>query len=213
MESTLPTREPTVFVVDDDPAVRESLTMLVRSMELRVEAFDSAQAFLDAYDPSRPGCLLLDVRMPGISGLELLERLARDETHPTAVLISAYGDVPTVVRAMKAGAVNFLEKPYRDQQLWDAIQEALRRDADDRRLAAEKARLQHRLDQLTPGEAKVLDLLVQGKSNKAMAAALGLSVRTIEVRRAKVMRKMKAGSLAEMVQMVLSTRVPNETAN
>ena len=115
--------EPTVFIIDDDPAVRQALTVLVRSMRLRAEAYESAQQFLDAFDPTRPGCLLLDVRMPGISGLELLEQLSRNEVRLPAIVMSAYGDVPMVVRAMKAGALNFLEKPCRDQQLWEAIQE------------------------------------------------------------------------------------------
>ena len=120
--------EPTIFIVDDDPAVRQSLTVLVRSMHLQAETFESAQQFLDAFDPTRPGCLLLDVRMPGISGLELLEQFNREEMPLPAIVMSAYGDVPMVVRAMKAGALNFLEKPCRDQQLWEAIQEALKWD-------------------------------------------------------------------------------------
>lgn len=130
--------EPTVFIVDDDPAVRQALTVLIRSMHLAAEAYDSAQQFLENGAAARPGCLLLDVRMPGISGLELLERLNRSEVHMPAIVISAYGDVPMVVRAMKAGAVNFLEKPCRDQQLWEAIQEAIRWDATHRQEMAER---------------------------------------------------------------------------
>ena len=118
--------EPTVFIVDDDPAVRRGLAVLVRSMRLRPEAYASAQDFLDAYALSRPGCMLLDVRMPGIGGLELLDRLVREEMHLPVIVISAFGDVPMVVRAMRAGALTFLEKPCRDQQLWEAIQEALK---------------------------------------------------------------------------------------
>ena len=124
--------DPTIFIVDDDPAVRAGLTALVRSMRLQAEAYQSAQEFLDAFDAARPGCLLLDVRMPGISGLELLEQLNREDVPLPAIVMSAYGDVPMVVRAMKAGALNFLEKPCRDQDLWEAIQEALKWDRQHR---------------------------------------------------------------------------------
>ena len=133
--------EPTVFIIDDDPAVRQALTVLVRSMHLRAEAYESAQQFLDTFDSTRPGCLLLDVRMPGISGLELLERLSRDDLRLPAIVMSAYGDVPMVVRAMKAGALNFLEKPCRDQQLWEAIQEALKWDAAHRQHVVLRAKV------------------------------------------------------------------------
>ena len=196
--------EPTVFIIDDDPAVRQALTVLVRSMHLRAEAYESAQQFLDAFDSGRSGCLLLDVRMPGTSGLELLEQLNRAEVRLPAIVMSAYGDVPMVVRAMKAGALNFLEKPCRDQQLWEAIQEGLRWDAVHRQHMALHTKALHRLNRLTPGEREVLRQLVNGKSNKTIAAELGLSVRTIEVRRAKVMKKMKAESLAELVRLTIS---------
>jgi two-component system, LuxR family, response regulator FixJ len=196
--------EPTVFIVDDDPAVRQALTVLVRSMRLRTEAYESAQQFLDAFDVMRPGCLLLDVRMPGISGLELLERLCQHEARLPAIVMSAYGDVPMVVRAMKAGALNFLEKPCRDQTLWEAIQEGLKWDAANRQHAALRAKMRRRLERLTDGEKDVLQLLIEGKSNKTIAAELNLSVRTIEVRRAKLMRKMKAESLAELIRLTLA---------
>jgi two-component system, LuxR family, response regulator FixJ len=196
--------DPTVFIVDDDLAVRQALTTLVRSMHLRAEAYESAQQYLDAFDASRPGCILLDVRMPGISGLGLLEQFNREEISLPAVVMSAYGDVQMVVRAMKAGALNFLEKPCRDQQLWDAIQEALRWDTDHRQHVAERTAARHRLDRLTPGEHDVLALLIGGKPNRAIATELKLSVRTIEVRRAKIMGKMKAESLAELVRLTLA---------
>ncbi len=200
--------EPTVFIVDDDPAVREALMMSVRSMDLRAEAYASAQEFLDAYDRPRPGCLVLDVRMPGISGLELLGRLMREETHPPVILISGYGDVPMVVQAMKLGARDFLEKPCRDQQLWEAVQEALNWDKENRKHRVRRVGIQQRIAQLTTGEHEVLKRLVEGKPNRVIAAELGLSVRTIEVRRAKVMRKMKAESLAELVRMALLAGTP-----
>jgi two-component system, LuxR family, response regulator FixJ len=196
--------EPTIFIIDDDPAVRQALMVLVRSMRLKAAAFESAQHFLDAFDPALPGCLLLDVRMPGISGLELLEQLSRNDVNMPAIVMSAYGDVPMVVRAMKAGAMNFLEKPCRDQQLWEAIQEAVRWDTANRQHAAARSKLLHRLQRLTPGEHKVLQLLIDGNSNKEIAAELGLSVRTLEVRRAKLMKKMKAESLAELIRLTLA---------
>jgi len=196
--------EPTVFIVDDDPAVRQALTVLLRSMHLRAESYESAQQFLDTCDSARAGCLLLDVRMPGISGLELLEQLNQGEVHMPAIVMSAYGDVPMVVRAMKAGAVNFLEKPCRDQQLWEAIQEGLRWDATHRQHVMLRTKILHRLQRLTAGEHQVLQRLIDGKSNKTIAAELVLSVRTIEVRRAKLMTKMKADSMAELIRLTLS---------
>ncbi len=198
----------TVFIIDDDPAVRQSLTVLMRSMRLQAEAYDSAQGFLKAFDVSRPGCLLLDVRMPGMSGLELLEQFNHEEVALPAIVMSAYGDVPMVVRAMRAGAINFLEKPCRDQQLWEAIQEAIRWDSAHRQQTALRGKVLHRLDRFTPGERDVLQLLIDGKSNKTIAAELKLSVRTIEVRRAKVMKKMKADSLAELIRLTLAAN-PN----
>jgi len=194
----------TVFIVDDDRASRRSLSALVESMQLSVEAFASAADFLDAFDSSRPGCLLLDVRMPGIVGLELLERLAEAEIAPPVIFISAAGDVPTVVRVMKAGALDFLEKPCPSQQLWEAVDEGLKRDADNRKRWERTARIRRRIAQLVPGERDVLRMIVQGESNRSMATRLGLSVRTIEVRRAKLMRKMKAESLAELVRLAVA---------
>lgn len=196
--------EPTVFIIDDDPAVRQALSVLVRSMKMRAETFESAQQYLDALDPARPGCLLLDVRMPGTSGLELLEQLSRAEIRLPAIIMSAYGDVPMVVRAMKAGALNFLEKPCRDQQLWEAIQEGLKWDAANRQEMAMHSKAAHRLNRLTPGEHEVLRHLIDGRSNKTIAEELGMSVRTIEVRRAKIMKKMKAESLAELIKSTIS---------
>jgi two-component system, LuxR family, response regulator FixJ len=196
--------EPTVFIVDDDPAVRQSLLILMRSMRLKAEAYESAQQFLDAYDPAKPGCLLLDVRMPEISGLALLEQFAARQIRISTIVMSAYGDVPMVVRAMRAGAINFIEKPCRDQQLWEAIQEALRSDAAYRREAALRSRVLQCLQQLTRGEHEVLAHLTNGKSNKTIAAELNVSVRTVEVRRAKVMKKMGADSLAELIRLTLA---------
>ena len=196
--------EPTIFIIDDDPAVRQALTVLVRSMRLQAEAYASAQEFLDAFDAAKPGCLLVDVRMPGISGLTLLEQFSHDDNPLPAIVMSAYGDVPMVVRAMKAGALNFLEKPCRDQQLWEAIQEALKWDKQHRQSLALRLKVRDRLQHLTSGEHDVLRLLIDGKSNKTIAAELNLSVRTIEVRRAKLMKKMRADSLAELIRLTLA---------
>ena len=196
--------EPTVFIVDDDSTQRQALTEQVGAMHLRSETYRSARAFLEMCDTSKPGCLLLDVRMPDISGLELLEQLVHDETPLPIIIVSAHGDVPTVVRAMKAGALNFLERPCRDQELWEALQEALRHNKENRERMMHKVVVRRRMARLAPGERQVLARLVDGKSNKAIATELGLSVRTIEVRRAKLMRKMKAKSLAELVRLALS---------
>ncbi|MCE5266548.1 MAG: response regulator [Planctomycetaceae bacterium] len=194
----------TIFIVDDDPAVRAGLTALVRSMRLHAEAYESAQAFLDALDSARSGCILVDVRMPGISGLDLLERLNQIDVPMPAIVMSAYGDVPMVVRAMKSGAMNFLEKPCRDQDLWEAIQEALKWDREHRQQLSIQAKVLHRLERLSEGEHAVLRLLIDGNSNKAIAQQLELSVRTIEVRRSKLMKKMRAESLAELIRLTLS---------
>jgi RNA polymerase sigma factor (sigma-70 family) len=194
----------TVYVVDDDPAVCAGLSALVRSMDLLVETFTSPQEFLEHCDQAQPGCLLLDVRMPGTNGLDLFEKLVESDHHMPVIVISAYGDVPMVVRAMKAGAVNFLEKPCRDQQLWDAIQEALSWDAENRRQIARRNRFRKRLSDLTDGEREVLEAILAGMSNRAIASQLGFSVRTIEVRRSKVMKKMRAGSLAELIRFALA---------
>jgi two-component system, LuxR family, response regulator FixJ len=196
-------KEPTVFILDDDSAVRQALTLSIRSMQLRVEAFESSEQFLGCFDRDQPGCLLLDVRMPGISGLEVLDRFRRENICLPTVVISAFGDVPTVVRAMRAGALNFLEKPWREQQLWEAIHEAVSWDATHRRQLTARAKVLRRLERLTPGERSVLRSLLDGRSNKSIAEQLDLSVRTIEVRRAKVMKKMKADSLARLIRLTL----------
>ena len=195
--------KPTVFIVDDDPAIRRALTVRLESMDLRAEAYGSAEEFLDACDHSQPGCILLDVRLPGISGLELLGRIVRDKLHLPVIFISAHGDVPMVVQALKGGALNFLEKPCRDQQLWEAVQEALQWDMENRKQIARSTKIQQRIGRLNDGEREVLEMVLEGKSNKVIAAQLQRSVRTIEVRRSKMMEKMKAKSLVELVRLTL----------
>ena len=192
-----------VFIVDDDEAVRGSLRLLIRSVGLQAQAFGSAQEFLASYDARHPGCLILDVRMPGMSGLELQQELNRRGATIPVVFITGHGDVPMAVEAMQQGAFDFLQKPFRDQELLDRVQRALARDAESRASMAARAEILERLASLTPRETEVLRLVTNGKANKVVGAELGVSQRTVEIHRAHVMEKMKAGSLAELVRMVL----------
>lgn len=192
----------TVFVVDDDLAVRQSLALLIRSMGLTVEAFESAQAFLAVCEPARAGCVVLDIRMPGMSGLELQEELYRRAIELPVIFITGHGDVAMAVRAMKQGAVDFIEKPFNDQHLLDRINQALEVDRAARVARAERATLASRIDLLSPREREVMDRIVAGQANKVIAIELGLSERTVEIHRAKVMTKTGARSLAELVTMV-----------
>lgn len=199
-------KKPTVFAVDDDVAVLESLTLLLRSVGLPARTYGSASEFLDAYDPAAPGCLVLDVRMPGMSGLELQERLHALGSKLPIIFITAHGDVPMAVKAVKAGAVDFIQKPFRDQELIDKIQRALKVDAHLRMQVADLDEISARLSSLTPREKEVMEGVVAGKVNKVIAHELGLSQRTVEIHRARVMEKMKAKSLAQLVQMVMRAR-------
>lgn len=195
------TEKQTVFVVDDDQAARESLRWLLESVGHQVHCLASAREFLDTYDGSVPGCLVLDVRMPGISGLELLNQLADRQWCLPVIIVTGHGDVPMAVRAMKCGAVDFLQKPYNDQHLLDRIQQALDICKERRRSRDELAKIRSSYLQLTPREREVAALVVAGKANKVIAINLGLSPKTIEVHRANVMLKMQANSLSELVQM------------
>ena len=197
--------EATVFVVDDDPAVRTALSMLLKSMKLRVEAFPCASDFLEANDPQRAGCVLADVRMPGMSGLEMQRQMRSRGDRRPVIIISGHGDVPMVVEAMKFGAVDFLEKPFRDQQLWECVQKALQLDERNRQQQASQEVITARLAKLKPGEKDVLRWLLAGKSNRDIATELSLSVRTIEVRRAKVMQKMEARTLADLIRLSIQS--------
>ncbi len=194
----------TVFVVDDDQAMRNSLKWLIESVGVQVESFASADEFLAQYQPGRAGCLVLDVRMPGMSGLELQEHLVRQNIHIPAVIITGHGDVPMAVRAMKAGAVDFIEKPFNDEALLDAIRRAIAYEEQQRSQQSEHLQIQQRLSHLTPREHEVMEMVTEGKSNKEIANALGVSAKTIEAHRARVMEKMQAGSLAELVRMALA---------
>ena len=190
-----------VFVVDDDPSVRRSLESLVRSVGLDARLFSSAQEFMQAERPDAPGCLVLDVRLPGMSGLTFQQELARAGVALPVIFISGHGDVPMTVRAMKAGAVEFLTKPFDEQVLLDAIHAAIERDRERRRDGVSLAALKARYDELTPRERQVMKLVVAGRLNKQIAAELGLSLVTVKVHRGQVMRKMLAKSVAELVRM------------
>ncbi|MBK6677706.1 MAG: response regulator transcription factor [Rhodocyclaceae bacterium] len=197
----------TVFIIDDDQAVARSLRWLIETVRLKVETFASAQAFLDQYDATKPGCLVLDVRMPGMSGLELQERLAaRGGYHPPIIFITGHGDVQMAVRAVQAGAFDFVEKPFNDQDLLDRIQRAIAHDAGQRGKEELRSQLKALFASLTPREREVLDLVVAGMSNKAIANTLGLSAKTVEVHRAKVMEKLHARSLSDLVKLAMQNQ-------
>ena len=196
-----------VYVVDDDEAVRRSLARLVRSVGLKVDTFASAQAFLEHKGQNRPSCLVLDVRLPGLSGLDLQAAMGQSQRAMPIIFITGRGNVPMTVRAMKGGAQDFLEKPFDDQELLDAIQRALARSQEARAEDAERADIERRLAALTPRERQVLELVVAGLLNKQIAGELGAAEKTIKVHRGRVMKKMQADSVAGLVRMTQKTRV------
>ena len=203
--------EPTIFIVDDEPDIRDALQLLLKSVGLEVETYGAAQEFLDTYDPARPGCVILDVRMPGMCGPELQEKLRANQINIPIIIITGHGDVPTAVRTMKAGAIDVIEKPFNDQTLLDRVQQALQQDQQQRQEQGERERIAARLALLTPRETEVMTGIVKGKLNKVIAADLGLSTRTVEIHRARIMDKMKTRSLSSLVQMVLFVQ-PNQQA-
>jgi RNA polymerase sigma factor (sigma-70 family) len=199
---------PTVFVVDDDPGVGDAIRLLLRSVGLQSETFLSAKDFLNSYEPERPGCLVLDVRMPGMSGLELQAHLREMGSTLPIIFVTAHGDVPMAVDAVKAGALDFVQKPFRDQELLDKIQDALEVDARARADREDLDEITSRIDSLTPRETEVMDLVVAGKPNKNIARALGISQRTVEIHRSRVMEKMQVRSVSKLVQLVMKARDP-----
>jgi FixJ family two-component response regulator len=199
--------DPTVFIVDDDADVRAAIELLMQSVGLPAESFASATEYLEQFDPQRPGCLVLDIRMPRMSGLELQERLTAGPLHPPIIIITGHGDIPMAVAAVQAGAVDFIEKPFRDQLLLDAIHRAITRDAEQRGQASQRAETEQRLQRLTPREREVLDRVMQGARNKVIAFDLGISQSTVEAHRAKVMEKMQAKTLSDLMRMVLSVLI------
>lgn len=198
--------DPIVFVVDDDLSVREALSSLIRSVGLRVETFASAQDFLQFRRPDAAACLVLDMRMPGLGGLELQRELADAGNRIPIIFITGHGDIPMTVRAMKAGAAEFLPKPFHDQDLLDAIAHSLERDEAARHARTELAEIQARYDTLTSREREVIVLIVRGLLNKQAAAELGITEATIKVHRHNIMEKMKARSLPELVRMIEKLR-------
>ena len=197
-----------VFVIDDDEAVRQALRSLIRSVGLVVETFASAREFLTSRRPDAPSCLVLDVRLPGVSGLDLQRELSDAGISIPIIFITGHGDIPMSVRAMKAGAVEFLTKPFRDQDLLDAIAQAIERDREARARQAEMADLRGRYESLTPREREVMGLVVAGLLNKQVAAELGISEITIKLHRHQVMEKMMADTLADLVRMAEKLGVP-----
>jgi RNA polymerase sigma factor (sigma-70 family) len=210
---SLMTRAPVVFVVDDDPSVRSSLKFLLSSVGLQVESFESAETFLQRKAPDAPSCLVLDVRLRGLSGLDFQRELAAREIRIPIVFVTGHGDIPMSVRAMKAGAIEFLTKPYRDQDLLDAVRIALERDRTRREQEKDLTDLQQRFDSLTPREQEVISKVVSGMLNKQIAGELGTAENTVKVHRSRAMEKMNAQSLADLVRMIEKLKGPAEKAS
>ncbi len=196
--------EATVFVVDDDEDGREYIRWLIESVGLAVQTFASARAFLDAYDPDQPGCVVLDVRMPEMSGPELQKKLLARRIEIPTIIVSAFGSVAVAVDAMKHGAVDFIEKPFSDQAMLDRIQQAIEKDRRQRRRQAQHAKAAARIEVLTAREREVMDLVVDGRATKQIAVDLGISPKTVEAHRAHIMRKMAADSIAELVRLAVA---------
>jgi two-component system, LuxR family, response regulator FixJ len=198
--------QPAVYIVDDDQATRKSLRWLVETLGVPVKTFHCAVSFLDAYDPNQPGCLILDVMMPGMSGLDLLREMNERHIEIPVIVLTGYGDVPTAVRALKNGAIEFLEKPPNDETLLEHIRKALALDSRRRRERGALEIVRERMAKLTPREYQILQLVIEGLSSKEIAVRLSVSFKTVEAHRAKIMRKMEAESVAQLVRMVVSAK-------
>ncbi len=194
---------PCVFIVDDDEQVRSALTLLMESVGLKAESFASASDYLQQFDAAKSGCLILDVRMPGISGLDLQARLSAETIHPPIIIITGHGDVPMAVRAVTAGAVDFIEKPFNNQSMLDNVHRALELDAKQRGESSRLQDIEKRYNDLTPREKEVLLCVIEGKRNKIIAADMHISQSTVEAHRSKVMDKMLADSLSDLMRMAL----------
>jgi FixJ family two-component response regulator len=199
-----PVPVPTIYVIDDDDGMRRALTLLLTTVGYKTSAFANPREFLAQFTPDTPGCLVLDIRMPGMSGLELQQHLNRTGSMLPVIFITGHGDVPMAVQAMKEGAFEFIQKPFRDQDLLDRINHALKQDSEIRTTLARRAEVQRRHESLTPRERQVMSLVVDGAANKVIAIDLGLSERTVEIHRAKVMEKMGARSVAHLVKLQLT---------
>ncbi len=197
---------PTVFIVDDDEAVRESLGLLLESVDQGSKTFASGTEFLEAYSDDMAGCIVLDIRMPGMNGMELQKKLNEANSILPIIFVTGHGDVPMAVEAMQHGAVDFIQKPYREQDLLDKINQALNLDEQQRSSLREKQQIIKRIDTLTPRELEVMDMMIDGNANKVIAIDLGISQRTVEIHRSRVMEKMSTHSLAHLVRMVLAAR-------
>ncbi|MCU7799440.1 MAG: response regulator [gamma proteobacterium symbiont of Lucinoma myriamae] len=194
---------PSVFIVDDDKQVRSALTLLMESVGLKAESFASAHDYLEQFDAAKPGCLILDVRMPGISGLDLQARLSAEVIHPPIIIITGHGDVPMAVRAVTAGAVDFIEKPFNNQSMLDNVHRAIELDAKQRGESSRLQDVEQRYNELTPREKEVLQFVIDGKRNKIIASEMHISQSTVEAHRSKVMDKMLAKTLSDLMRMAL----------
>lgn len=196
----------TVYVVEDDEAVRDSLALMLRSAGLNVATYSNANAFLSAWNEDMAGCLVLDIRMPGMDGMELQKALNEQHSLLPIIFVTGHGDVPMAVEAMKHGAVDFIQKPYREEELLDKIQSALKQDAEQRHSLQQKQDIVRRVQSLTPREREIMDRMIAGQANKVIAIELDISQRTVEIHRSRVMHKMGTHSLAHLVRMVLSVK-------
>jgi two-component system response regulator FixJ len=196
----------TVYIVDDDEAVRESLELLLESVDQHCTSFASATDFLEAFDIDMSGCMVLDIRMPGMNGMELQRKLNELHSILPIIFVTGHGDVPMAVEAMQHGAVDFIQKPYREQDLLDKINQALQLDREQRSILQEKQAIIERMEKLTPREREVMDMMIDGNANKVIAIDLGISQRTVEIHRSRVMEKMGTHSLAHLVRMVITAR-------